>query len=69
MDRRVAVFSDASTDIFLRKAEADTMMSAMINSPAGKFPARASDVCAVNFPHRLHPAEGEIFLFESPVTH
>jgi hypothetical protein len=57
------------TDIFLRKAEGEAMMPAMINSPAGKFPATPSSFSPANLPAKVAPAGQEIFLFESAVTH
>jgi hypothetical protein len=53
--RRVTGFSSASMDIFLRKAEADAMMSAMMNSVTRKFRARASEICAANLPAPVAP--------------
>jgi hypothetical protein len=64
--RWVAVFSRASMDIFLRKAEAGAMMSAMITgSPENSAPEHRRFAPRI-FARRLHPAEGEIFCLNRP---
>jgi hypothetical protein len=60
MGRRVAVFSDASTDIFLRKAEDDTMMSAMINPPESSTP-RHRRFSPANLPAKVASADAGVF--------
>jgi hypothetical protein len=54
-------------DIFLRKAEADAIMSAMMNSVTGRFPATPSAVYATNLPaSAAFTGAGDFFCLNRP---